>query len=104
VTRARFVSTYRVANDHRLLDLFGPAGSARRRANRYVVVASQVVVTSRPLIRTPLQQIAFMVGVGLVVVRPMSWLFGTPYWKAVVCCQGYPALLLYRWFRLGTGR
>ena len=79
MTHARFVTTYRVANDQRLLGLFGPAGSARRRANRYLVVASQVVVISRPLIRTPLQQIAFMVGVGLVVAWPMFWLFGTPY-------------------------
>jgi hypothetical protein len=46
VNHARFVATDRAANDQRLLDLFGPNGSAHRQNERFVVVASQVVEQS----------------------------------------------------------
>lgn len=46
VTHARFVATDRAANDTRLLEMFGPRGSMRRRVDRCVVVASQVVEQS----------------------------------------------------------
>ena len=46
VAHARFLDCDRVANDARLLELFGPPGADRRRPVRHVVVASQVAEQS----------------------------------------------------------
>lgn len=49
VAHSRFLGIDRTRLERQLLDLFGPAGSAQRRTQRFVVVASQVIEQSLDL-------------------------------------------------------